>query len=592
VGTVSITVPTDYSGSFSGSAVANTNEGSSAADGFSVSVSAEADVTVTANDVSGAETDAPVNIALALSHLITDADGSETLSNVVVTFTGAPAGMTATGGSLVDNGGGSYTLTVLPANVGTVSITVPTDYSGSFSGSAVANTNEGSSAADGFSVSVVATNDPPVARPDTIYVSNNTNGIVIPVNSLLGNDSDIDGLALTLSLTPAQIAAATGITNLTLNSNGTITFNSTNASSGSFSYTLSDSAGGTTTGSVTINIVTTTGTGNTVDLSALSYEASYIDGKNGGDALTGNTLTPAGDLFIGGAGDDTLIGGAGDDVLRGGSGDDSLNGGAGTDLLDYSDVSGPWSLTLGASGAGSAAVNGTDAYSNTEGIIGGSGNNTLIGNTANNVFRGGAGDDTINGGAGTDLLDFSEVGTNWSFTLGASGTGSAAVNGTDAYLNMEGIIGGSGNNTLAGNADDNVLKGGGGNDTLSGDNGNDTLVGGAGADSLTGGAGSDTFAFVNGDAASVDTIADLQTGVGGDLLDVSSLLIGYTGSNLGQWVGLRESGGNTIVSIDRDGTGGLYAAQDIAVLQGLTGLDLNTLLSDGNIDATAPNTWP
>jgi hypothetical protein len=31
---------------------------------------------------------------------------------VVVTFTGASAGMTATNGTLVDNGSGSYTLTV------------------------------------------------------------------------------------------------------------------------------------------------------------------------------------------------------------------------------------------------------------------------------------------------------------------------------------------------------------------------------------------------------------------------------------------------------------------------------------------------
>ncbi|TIP80954.1 MAG: hypothetical protein E5X63_29680, partial [Mesorhizobium sp.] len=135
---------------------------------INVTVSAEADVTVTANDVVGAETDAPVIIALDLSTAITDADLSETLTNVVVTFTGAPAGLTATGGALVDNGSGSYTLTIAAADVATASITVPTDYSGGFSGSAVANTNEGSSALDGFNVTVSAEADVTITANDVV----------------------------------------------------------------------------------------------------------------------------------------------------------------------------------------------------------------------------------------------------------------------------------------------------------------------------------------------------------------------------------------------------------------------------------------
>ena len=61
-------------------------------------------MSVTAGDVSGAETDASVTIPLSLSVAVGDVDGSETLTNVVVTFTGAPAGLTAATGSLVDNG--------------------------------------------------------------------------------------------------------------------------------------------------------------------------------------------------------------------------------------------------------------------------------------------------------------------------------------------------------------------------------------------------------------------------------------------------------------------------------------------------------
>src|SRR5205085_2647439 len=134
VGDVSITVPTDYSGNFTASAVANTDRKSVAYGKITVTVSATADVTVTANDVSGTETNAPVTIALDLSTLITDIDGSETLTDVVITYTGTPAVMAATIGTLVRN-----VLTVSPAHVGDVSITVPTDYSGNFTASAVAN---------------------------------------------------------------------------------------------------------------------------------------------------------------------------------------------------------------------------------------------------------------------------------------------------------------------------------------------------------------------------------------------------------------------------------------------------------------------
>ena len=85
---------------------------------------------------------------------------------MVVTFTGAPAGLLASAGVLVDNTGGSYTLTLTPAEYATVSITVPADFGGSFTGSAVANSNEGASPADGFTVNVTATGDVSVTADD------------------------------------------------------------------------------------------------------------------------------------------------------------------------------------------------------------------------------------------------------------------------------------------------------------------------------------------------------------------------------------------------------------------------------------------
>jgi VCBS repeat-containing protein len=178
-----------------------------------------------------------------------------------------------------------------------------------------------SSATDTASLTVSAVNDNPVAAADRIIVSSSTL-VTLSVSSLLGNDTDIDGLALTIT----SVGSAVGISGLTLDAaNGTISFTSgstAGATAGSFQYTVSDGAGGTTTATATIDVrAVSTGNGaDTIDLSAAgTYQASYIDGRGGADVLTGGA---AGDVFIGGTGNgaDTLTGSAGNDLLVGGDG--------------------------------------------------------------------------------------------------------------------------------------------------------------------------------------------------------------------------------------------------------------------------------
>jgi hypothetical protein len=94
---------------------------------------------------------------------------------------------------------------------------------------------------------------------------------------------------------------------------------------------------------------------------------------------------------------------------------------------------------------------GTDAYKNVEGVIGSAFNDTITGSSGNDTLRGGAGDDALNEGAGIDLLDFSDVATGFSITLGAGGSGTVSVHSTDSYSNMEGVVGGNGNDTISGN---------------------------------------------------------------------------------------------------------------------------------------------
>ena len=152
-----------------------------------------------------------------------------------------------------------------------------------------------------------------------------------------------------------------------------------------------------------------------------------------------------------------------------------------------------------------------------------------------------------------------------------------------------------GDDVIYGLQDNDIILAGSGNDTLFGQNGNDKLVGGAGADRLTGGSGRDTFVFLDDDLPGVDTITDFNTaavgapGSDGDVLDISDVLVGsptLNSSNIGDYLSVSVVGGNSTISIDRDGAGSTFGFQDLALLTGVTGLNLSTLLTNGNIDWT------
>lgn len=112
------------------------------------------------------------------------------------------------------------------------------------------------------------------------------------------------------------------------------------------------------------------------------------------------------------------------------------------------------------------------------------------------TIRGGTGDDTfvispnttvssIDGGGGSrDFLDYSLFTTGVSVNLGT-----AAAIGTGSVVNIDGVRGGSGDDSIVGGVSGDYLDGGFGNDTLDGQSGNDTLIGGAGFDVLIGGVG-------------------------------------------------------------------------------------------------------
>jgi Ca2+-binding RTX toxin-like protein len=333
-------------------------------------------------------------------------------------------------------------------------------------------------------------------------------------------------------------------------------------------------------------------------------------------------LAGAGDIAgTGNAADNRLTGNEGNNTLNGKDGDDTMLGSLGDDTYvidkagDVADETGgggidtlvtPFATVLGADFesltlTGRAAVSGTgnaednvilgnsganvlDALEGQDSVSGGSGNDTLTGGAGSDTLDGGAGADSLAGGAGDDLYRVDNakdvvveqpdggvdtVESRIAYVLGADLenlilTGTAAVSGTGNALD----------NIIVGNAAANVLSGGAGSDILDG---------GKGADKLSGGAGSDTF-LRHSLAEGKDTIADFETGPGGDILDISDILVGYVGGggDAADFVQCVTAGGNTTVRVDADGAANGSKFTDVCVLTGVTAT-LGDLLADGNI---------
>lgn len=167
-------------------------------------------------------------------------------------------------------------------------------------------------------------------------------------------------------------------------------------------------------------------------------------------------------------------------------------------------------------------------------------------------------------GVGAGLLeallpDVNQHGTSAGETL--NGSDAATGNRLDNRL-----YGYGGDDTLNGNLGNDLLRGGAGNDILNGGDGNDILIGGTGVDTMTGGAGSDIFRFEKGDAFGIvstdrDVIEDFSNASlsqGGDVLDLSSMLIGEgrigkNAGNLANYLHFEATSEGTVIHISTVG---------------------------------------
>lgn len=144
------------------------------------------------------------------------------------------------------------------------------------------------------------------------------------------------------------------------------------------------------------------------------------------------------------------------------------------------------------------------------------------------------------------------------------------------------LYGYDGDDILTGGSGNDLLRGGTGDDELIGGAGNDLLIGGAGNDQITGDAGSDTLYFEALDNTTLtggtggngtDTWIDFEVGVAGDKIDISDLLVNYSGdgsaASLSDYLSVNSDGTDTTIRIDRDGAGGQYQSTDLVVLKGV-----------------------
>ncbi|WFT94412.1 VCBS domain-containing protein [Bradyrhizobium barranii] len=250
---------------------------------------------------------------------------------------------------------------------------------------------------------------------------------------------------------------------------------------------------------ITVKAADTTGlfVQTTVHVTLLQMPTATIAGTASADTLTG---TSGNDIITGLSGNDTINGGAGDDLILPGAGVNHSDGGTGIDTVSYVDSTAAINANLATGNIIRSGL--TDTATNFENIVATSYDDTIYGTSAANVIDAGAGNDkiygrggadTIDGGMGVDTVYFDDATAALTVNLQTGVNGGAAAGVT--LLNVEGLVGGSGNDTLtglaavattlSGGAGDDVLTGGSGNDTFDGGTGHDTIYGSLGADAIT-----------------------------------------------------------------------------------------------------------
>ncbi|MBW4487729.1 MAG: tandem-95 repeat protein [Trichocoleus desertorum ATA4-8-CV12] len=201
-------------------------------DGNSGTASATVNVTITPVN------DAPIAISDAVS----------TNEDTIVTIAALANDIDVEGNALSITGNTNPVHGSVISNNGTFRYTPTTNFNGSDSFTYTISDGNGGTASATVNVTITPVNDLPKALGDLLVVAAPTSTSISPA-ALLANDTDVDGVLTIASVTQPSRGS------LTTNSDGTYTYNPSANFNGndSFTYIVSDGAGG--TASATVNLI-------------------------------------------------------------------------------------------------------------------------------------------------------------------------------------------------------------------------------------------------------------------------------------------------------------------------------------------------
>jgi hypothetical protein len=252
--------------------------------------------------------------------------------------------------------------------------------------------------------------------------------------------------------------------------------------------------------------------------------------------------------------------------------------------------------SVNASNVSTAATDGT----NTTGIVGTGYNDTLFATAGSHTYNGGGGSVDVSNvtkwtdEGGMDIVDYKLAG-NTALTIDMNITGYQNTGfGSAKFVNVEGLVGGSSNDTFIGNLANNYFEGRGGDDHFDlNAGGQDTLMYKILSNANNAGNGHDVVEGFH--------IGTIEATANADIIDISEMLSGYytadadgaahyingvatldSGETITDYISITHSGNDTILNIDRDGHGSQYGMTALITLND-TSVDLETLLANHQI---------
>ncbi len=448
----------------------------------------------------------------------------------------AVSGLTASSGTVTDNGNGSFTITQTANANGAVTLSY-----------AVVDGQGGvTSASLGYSVDPV--NDAPVAQSANAIGAEDT----AIFGQLVATDIDSSGLTFAAVTGPQHGA-------LTLNTDGSYSYTPFANYNGtdSFSFAANDGGLNSNVAVVALTITPVNDAPTAIALASRSIAENSSNGRVVGTLATTDIDNSSGFTY-------TLLTNAGGRfAVNAATGVITVANGA---LLDYetarshvidvrvTDAGGlsyQQALTIdvtnvfethplnGTSGADVLTATSDDPYT----VLGLAGNDTITTLGGNDYITAGGGNDTISSGAGNDTI-VAGASSGFDSVDGGAGIDTIVASGAGIVIGLTHIAGieiiNANSNAgvrINGSAADDILDftgvqligigsigGGAGNDTIIGSAGNDRIIGGAGADVLSGGGGNNVFAYSaiseSGIGVRADRIFDFHTG---DIVDLSAI---------------------------------------------------------------------